>query len=117
MTSSITADWIVLAAIVDEYMAAIRQLSPPSSELRDWTMPATLGRIGDAAVVCVFSGKGSASTAAALQYATARCSASSVALLGIAGGFPLHRVFRGDVVIAQTVLGYDFGKLVNGAYL
>jgi len=37
--------------------------------------------------------------------------------MGIAGGFPAMKVHRGDVVVVRTVLGFDFGKLVEGKFL
>jgi nucleoside phosphorylase len=109
-------DWVVLTAIPLEYQAVVAELREPK-ELQDWLVPVTVGVMGDSRVICVLSGKGGNRTAATLQYIVERTRVSKVVLVGIAGGFPEQKVARGDVIIARSVLGYDFGKLVNGKYI
>jgi nucleoside phosphorylase len=109
-------NWVILTAIPLEYHAAVSQLREPVDP-EGWPLPVTVGTIGNSRVICVLTGKGSKRTAVALQYIAGRTRASKVVMVGIAGGFPEQQVARGDIVIARSVLGYDFGKLVDGKYI
>jgi nucleoside phosphorylase len=65
----------------------------------------------------VLSGKGGAATAAVLTVVVRDTKVDKAILIGVAGGFSRQKVARGDVVVAKTVLDYDFGKLVPGKYI
>jgi nucleoside phosphorylase len=68
-------------------------------------------------VLCVLSGKGGAATATALTEIVRDTHADKAILIGIAGGFADQKMEKGDVVVAKTILAYDFGKLVRGKYI
>jgi nucleoside phosphorylase len=38
-------------------------------------------------------------------------------LVGIAGGFPKRKVHRGDVIVANVIHSFDYGKLMGGAFV
>ena len=72
------------------------------------------GRIGEANVVVAQTGKGQATTAAALAPLLAQWQPHYVFLVGIAGGVAAAK--KGDVVVASFVYSFDFGKIENGAF-
>jgi len=92
-------------------------------DVRGLPFLAKIGRLGDYRVVCLQSGKGQGSTAAALELVCSRWKPSVIVLCGIAGGFPDRGgrepgrgPRRGDVVVANHVYHLDFGKLAGGIY-
>lgn len=72
------------------------------------------GRIGDANVVVALTGKGQATTAAAIGPLLAAWQPRYVLLVGIAGGVAKAR--RGDVAVASFVYSLDFGKIEGGTF-
>jgi nucleoside phosphorylase/tetratricopeptide (TPR) repeat protein len=108
-------DVAIMTPLVEEWEEMIKHLGD-SHEVGDLS-PASVGTIGAYSVWCQVAGKGQAEMSSALTRTIERMSPSRVILMGIAGGFPAMKVHRGDVVVVRTVLGFDFGKLVEGKFL
>jgi nucleoside phosphorylase len=109
-------DWIVLTAIEEEFDAAVLQLEH-AARFGQFPLPAKIGNVAGSRVLCVLSGKGSAVTAAVLAYLVGQTRASKVLLIGIAGGFSERKMRRGDIIVARTILAYEFGKLTNDNFI
>jgi nucleoside phosphorylase len=108
-------DWVVLTAIPEEFEAVIDQLDGPVTF--GFPVPAKVGNVARSRVLCVLSGKGSDATATVLTAVISDTKVNKALLIGIAGGFPEQKMTRGDVIVAKTILAYDFGKLVGGKYI
>lgn len=116
MAGQISADVAILTPIAEEWHAVVSLLESPSPTA-DQTLPNKQGRIGSHSVVCVLSGKGEGNTASAVQFTSDLWKPRWLFVVGIAGGFPERKVFKGDLVIAQFVYDFDFGKVQNGAFV
>jgi nucleoside phosphorylase len=62
-------------------------------------------------VVVTLPGKGTISAANAVTDAIARWNPRYVLMVGIAGGIPQDDMDLGDVIVADQVVGYDYGKV------
>ncbi len=108
------ADWAILTPIADEWIAMCSKLADAQSVSS--VLPAKTGRIGSHSVVCLFAGKGEAKPTSAVHHAVQNWSVRWVILVGIAGGFP-EKVKLGDVVVANFVYNFDYGKLKDGKFI
>jgi nucleoside phosphorylase len=107
-------DFLLAAPTGTEWHAACALLE--SSVVVEASQPTKQGRVSRYDVVCMQLGKGIARAATNLTAAIHDCKPRWVILLGVAGGFTDKKVFRGDILVAEFVYGYEFGKLDAGEF-
>ena len=110
-------DVAILTPIAEEWHAVAALLEGATRRGDDQTLPSLEGWMGSHRVVCVLCGKGEGNTAAAVQLTSELWRPRWIFIVGLAGGFPEQQVHKGDLVIAQFVFDFEFGKLKNGAFV
>jgi nucleoside phosphorylase len=109
-------DCMIATALGEEWHALCSRLKDPY-EVKDTPLPAKAGTIASRRVLCILTGKGQENAASSLQRVLDTTPISLVLLVGIAGGLTEKNVRKGDVVYAQFVYGFDFGKLTEGKFI
>jgi nucleoside phosphorylase len=114
-------DLAIVTVIPEEYHAVRRRVVNPyqasfsrsEANVYAWELGEVPTRSGEAykVVVGMIGIGGTNSTAMATVDAVSRWQPRYVLLVGIAGGFPLDGLKKGDVVVADVVYGYEYGKL------
>lgn len=107
-------DFLLAAPTGIEWHAACAVLESPI--VVEASQPTKRGRLAPYDVVCMQLGKGIARAATNLTAAMYDYKPRWVILLGVAGGFSDKKVFRGDILVAEFVYGYEFGKLDAGEF-
>ena len=115
-------DVAILTVLPEEYWPIRNQLVNPrptpssasNPNLYSWTMGSIPTAAGGPAYTVVLGMQGRAGTtsgALATMEAVNQWHPHYVFFVGIAGGFDLNGLAKGDVVIADVIYGYEYGKL------
>ncbi len=113
-------DFAILTALEVEARAVVGRLAEhqifrdESQDIRTYHLGKILlpqGQPGYRVVVVQLTEMGNVSAAIAVTDTIARWKPNYILMVGIAGGFPQDDLDLGDVVVADQVVGYDYGKV------
>jgi nucleoside phosphorylase len=115
-------DLVILTVLPEEYQAVQKRLSNPQlvrptesyPDLYAWTrgeISSATGTESRSAVVGMTGQAGNVAAALAASEAITRWRPRYFFFVGIAGGFELDGLQKGDVVIAEVIHGYEYGKV------
>lgn len=102
------ADVFILTAVEPEYLAVVRHLDPGSTRRTADGAAYETGRFGQHTVAVQLAGPGNELAAALSERAIRRLRPAVLLLVGVAGG--RKDAALGDVVVADTVYGYESGR-------
>ncbi|MCP4700626.1 MAG: hypothetical protein GY862_27795 [Gammaproteobacteria bacterium] len=117
-----SVDVVILTVLAEEYQAVCKQignLKPAlgsKTNLYAWKIGTISSAAGDYSVAVGMMGRpGTNESALATEHAITRWHPRYLFFTGIAGGLA-EDTNKGDVVIANTICGYEYGKLVEKTF-
>jgi len=119
------ADFVIITALDKEAKAIVRRLENHSikrfedKDIRTYhcgTIPIEDSDQVYRVVVVLLPSMGEISAASAVIDATTRWDPRFVLMVGIAGGIPQDNLDLGDVVVAEQIIGYEYGKVTEDGF-
>jgi nucleoside phosphorylase len=116
------ADLVIITALEKEAKAVVSRLEDhrverfEARDIRTYhcgTIPIQDTERAYRVVVVLLPSMGETSAATAVTDAIARWNPSFVLMVGIAGGIPQDDLDLGDVVVADQIIGYEYGKVTE----